>query len=406
MKEENNISIIFVGTLVPDEKEFHNPAFNRSGNLVQSGIVEGIVKQNIEIEVISSQPIPTYPKTVKLFLRKKTIFFKNITKLTIAPTFNLLIFREVFRGFFIFISVFKWFIKKRNKKRVIIVYNVYSPPIPFIYLIGKLTNSKSIAILYDLGKPPKSLSLNLIRRMIYKGVEFFAKFFIPKLDGRIVITREMANDYAPNKHFLLVDGGISSEVLSRLFPLKESENINETIFLSAGSLWEGNGTRMIIETLKKNQNPSIKLWFAGYGNDVDIIKKYSLIDKRVEYKGKLNLDELFEIYKSVDVLLNLRIIPKDEGKYLFPSKLLEFLAVGKIVISTDAVHIKEKYGHLCKVMNNANSDELSFIFDEYCRKSRKDIIIEGKKSREEIIMTHSWDNRSIEILDYIKKEVL
>ena len=399
--DNDKLSIAFLGTLVPDSNEYHNPAFNRSGNMVQAGVIEGLNKQGVELKVLTSQPIPTFPRYNSIFLKRKSINYGQGITITIIPSINILVIREIFRGIYALISLIFWSIKNRKNKRCILVYNVYSPPLPFVYLIGKVTFSKTIAIIYDLGMPPKTLKLDFFRKFIYQCVELSAKFFIPRLNGRIVITEAIAQDYAPGKHFLMIDGGISSNIINRLFPLELKKNQTEVIFLCAGSLWNGNGVKLILDALKLNDNPNIRLWFAGAGQDLSLIKKAAETDSRIIYKGMLNLNELFQIYKSSDVLLNLRVISEEEGKYLFPSKLLEYLIIGKVVISTSAVHIKRDYGHLCKIIENVNPISLSELFNEIAEMPKDLMLNIGLKSREEMLNKHTWDNKSIEIHRYI-----
>lgn len=405
MPHNKNLSIAFLGTLVPDTFEYHNAAFNRSGNMVQAGLVEGFDKQGIELKVLTSQPIPTFPKSNTLFCKRKVVNFNQDIKVTTIPSLNILVIREILRGLYALLSLIAWAIKNRNKRRCIIVYNVYSPPLPIVFLIGKLTFSKTVAIIYDLGMPPKSLKLDAFRKFIYRCTELSAKIFIPRLDGRIVITEAIAYDYAPGKHFLMVDGGISLNIINRLFPLELTAQHSETIFLCAGSLWPGNGTRIILDAMKLNHKQAIKMWFAGSGPDVPFIEKASESDSRIEYKGMLNLDKLFQLYKSADVLMNIRVISEEEGKYLFPSKLLEYLAIGKLVISTSAVHIRRDYGHLCNIIEEVNPLILCGLLDEISSISNKVRFNIGLTARQEMLRNHTWEQKSIQIVSYINNKV-
>lgn len=402
---KDQLSIAFLGTLVPDSIEFHNPAFNRSGNMVQSGIVEGLYKQGIDLKVLSSQPIPTFPIYKSIFCNRIVVNYSQDIKITTIPSLNIVVLREIMRGIYALFSLIIWAIKNRHKRRCIIVYNVYSPPLPIVYLIGKLTLSKTVAIIYDLGMPPKSLKLDFIRRTIYQLVELTAKIFVPLLNGRIVITDAIAKDYAPHNHYLMIDGGISSEIVNRLFPLIQKEERVETVFLCAGSLWGGNGIQFILESMKINKNQSLRVWFAGNGPDISIIVNASKIDPRIEYKGMLNLDQLFALYKEADVLMNIRVIPEDEGEYLFPSKLIEYLTIGKHVISTQAVHIKRDFGHICTVLDKISPQYLSDSIDIIAELSSLELNEKGKQARNYMLNNYTWDKRSEKILNYINDVV-
>lgn len=396
-------SVAFLGTLVPDDKEFQNKALTPAGNLAQDGIVCGLSKLGFDMTVLSHRPIPSFPGDSTIFSSKRSLNYKNHIKLIVIPFLNILFLKTVTGAIYQFFGLIKWAYAHRKNQRFIVVYNPYTPPLPFVYWMGKLTGSKSVAILYDLGMPPRQLKLGRMKRMIYKFVEFFAKHFISRLDGRIVITENIARDYAPGKDFLLIDGGISDNIKDRLFDLVEKKNRNKTIFLCAGSLWGANGTELILEALKINRNPNIEMWFAGAGPDVDKIKLAAEKDKRIQYKGKLDLDQLFEVYKQVDVLMNLRINSEGEGDYLFPSKIIEYLTIGKYTISTRVVHIEKEYGDYCEILSRNNPIVLSELIDEIATLTEDELFKLGSKAREFMLQHHTWDQKSIRIKEYLNQ---
>jgi hypothetical protein len=398
-------SIAFLGTLVPDTDEFNNEAFYRSANLVQAGIMENLSKYS-ELKILSSQPIPTFPRGKSFFCTRKVLNYSENIKITTIPAINIVVLREIMRGIYAFFSLIFWAIKNYDKKRCIIVYNTYSPPLPIVYIIGKITNSKLLAIIYDLGMPPKSLKLDFFRKFIYQLVELSAKLIIPRLDGRIVITEAIAEDYAPGKHFLMIDGGISKDIVNYLFPLEYDEKRIDTTFLCAGSLWTGNGVRLLLDALKINKNSKIKIFFAGKGPDLDLILNASKNDVRIQYLGMLSTQELFEVYKKAHVLLNIRVIPCEEGRYLFPSKLLEYLVVGKFVVTTKAVHIEREYGNYCHVLNDIEPETISEMFDEVSEISNETFLNKGLNSRGYMLKNNTWEAKTKQIINYIQNEVI
>ena len=405
MSTSKNLSVAFLGALVPDTTEYQNIAFTRSGNMAQEGIVNGLYKQGVNLTVFSLRPIASFPKDKILFCGRKVIEYRKSLNIILIPFVNLIVLKTVLGAIYEFFALIKWAIKNRNNERCIIVYNTYTPPLPFVYWIGKITNSKSVAILYDLGMPPKQSRYSRFIKTIYRGVEFFAKRYIPRLDGRIVINEAIARDYAPGKHYILVDGGIGNNILTRLFNLKVGLRKKETIFLIAGTLSPSNGTRMIKEAMLLNKNPNIKVWFAGKGRELDYVKQLTKEDSRIEYKGMLNLNQLFELYKKIDVLMNLRVTADDE-LYLFPSKILEYLTVGKFVLTTSTAHIESEYGKFCSILDDNSPQTLALMMEKITNMSSSELIEKGIKSRKFMIETHTWDQQSLKILNYINNNVL
>ena len=397
------LSIAFLGTLVPDEPMYNNIAFARSGNTVQEGIVLGLREHKIDVTVLSQRPIASFPKNRILFCFKKTIIYRKSTKIILVPFINLKVIKTIFVATYDFFSLITWAINNRRNKRCILVYNPEIHPLPLVHLYAKMTMCKSVAILYDLGMPPKSLKLGRFRTLLSYISEFFTKKIVSHLDGRIVINENVVRDYAPNSHYLLIDGGINEHIVSKLFDLKlKSDLKKETIFLCAGTLWPINGTMVIMEALKINKNPCIKVWFAGSGIDQNLIESAQKNDLRIKYLGKLDINQLFAFYEEADVLMNIRVTEPSESLYLFPSKIFEYLATGKYVLTTSTAHLNKTYGHLCHVLKDNDPHTLAQAMNEIANMPKNELLNRGRIARQFILKNRTWDIQSTKILNYIE----
>lgn len=392
------MSIYFCTSVVPDNEKYQNSALNRSGNNALLGISDALWKEG-DCTIESCTPIPSYPRE-RLWIPGCVEVFPNGMEVNMLPTLNLKVLKNYYWGLASFFRIIKWRLKNKGKECAAIVYNLYSVPIELLYIVCKISNVKLYAILYDLGVPPKQLGLSKSTMMAYHLGEYFAKFFIKRLDGRIVINESIIKHYAPNEHYVLIDGGINEQIINRLFPLEPSEN-SDFVFVCAGMLWEQNGTRLILETLKQYPSLSIKVIFAGKGNDVELIKESAKRDNRITYLGMLTIEQLFKVYERADVLLNLRI--EEEIDFHFPSKLLEYLATGKYVISTSIAHAERDYGSLMGILKDITPQGLAKKMTETMGMGKYKLYEIGKSARDYMLKYRTWSYRTTEILNYIEK---
>ena len=404
--KEKNISIAFLGALVPDTVEYRNVALRRSGNLVQDGVTCGLKDAGAEVEIFSVQPRASYPKDRKLYYKGTCIRYKGMP-MHLVGFLNIVVLKTIWISIAEMLQIFKWALIKRHQNRVIMVYNTYTPPLPLVWLMGKLTRSKTFPILYDLGIPPKELNLGRLRMTIYGIVEFFSKVFIPMTDGRIVINEAIGEDYAHGKDYIIVDGGLSDDVLEKIETVKRAQEKREncvTLFLG-GLLSPINGSRLIGELLEKNKRSDFKIIVAGDGHDRKYIEQLAVrFPDRIVFLGMLSLDELFKVYNRCDVLMNLRILsPQD--RYLFPSKVIEYMATGIPVITTNAGHIKEKYGKYCFVLNDHSVESLSDVIDKVISMPWLDLNAMGLSAKTYMMETHTWRAQSKKIYQYIKDTI-
>lgn len=392
------MALLFLSSIVPDTPKYHNAAFTRSGNNVLSGIAESLWKDG-NCEMLSYAPMPSFPRG-SFFVKSSTEVFPSGMTVNYAPVFNVKAIKNVAEGLYTYFWILSWAKRHKGEDLKVLVYNIYDPPIDILYRACKIINVKLYVILYDLGVPPKRLGLSKLTMLSYRISERAAKKYIPKLDGRIVINESIIKNYAPGKDYILVDGGISNEVIANLFPLQEPKDENYT-FVCAGMLWDQNGTKLILDAMKVNTNDKIRVIFAGKGIDVPLIEEAAKKDNRIKYVGMLSMQELFKVYEGSDVLMNLRI--EEEIDFHFPSKLLEFMVMGKKVLSTNIAHAGRDYGEYIQILSDVTPEGLSKAMDEITKISKRDLYENGKKSRQFMLENHNWEKRTEEILEYMNK---
>lgn len=390
------MALLFISNIVPDVNKYQNEALNRSGNNVLIGIANALPTTE-NATIISMRPTPSFPKAQIWFGGEKALL-ESGKEIHIIPTLNIKIVKNVFWGIYMFFYVFIWAQKNIRQAKNVLVYNIYTPPISYLYSACKLSKSKLTAILYDLGVPPQRLGLSKLTMMGYKAMEKSAKKYIPKLDGRIVINESIVDYYALGKDFILVDGGVNEQVLNKLFKLNETSTDYYTLAL-AGMLWDQNGTKLILETLEKYPDLKVKVLFAGKGIDVDLIKEQAAKDERIMYMGMLSLQEVFKLYEQADILLNLRLA--EEVDFHFPSKLLEYMVTGKHVLSTPVAHAERDYGKYVSILKDMTPDGLYMKLNEIMSLGKNELYLRGTEARNFMLENRTWEKRTKEILVYI-----
>ena len=393
------MAVLFISSLTPDRKEYWTNAFARSGFNAIKGVgfsmADLIGHDNIEfVSMPSYQSFPNGP----LWLPKKIDTLENGMKVTILPTLNLKVVKTIHWSIQYANYIRKWAERHKGEDCKVFVYNTYHPSIDYIYKACKKAGVKLYCMLYDLGVPPKRLGLSKLSMYGYERAERIAEKYIPLLDGRIVINERIIEHYAPGKDYVLIDGGVTDQLISRLFPLKISES-KEYIFVLAGMLWDQNGTRLVLDALRKRPELNVRVRFCGNGNDVPIIKKAAETDTRIEYLGMLTQDELFKVYEDADVLLNLRIEEKED--FHFPGKFLECLSMGKLVLSTPIAHIERDYGKYVKVLSDVTGDGLAYVMDEITKIPKAQLLEKGKAARAFVLENRTWKRRTKDIVEYM-----
>lgn len=391
---------LFLGNIIPGDdldSRFH---VERATYLAQKGIIDALSKQVKNLVVLSYPQLPPVPKSRIVWLKQETRMINGV-KFVRLSSFNLPVLRIIYRNLVYLCYILYWCFKNQNKhnKLHIIQYNVSSPTL-IVTLFAKLFRCVHIsAFLYDLGMPPSSYNLSKMKKMVHRIIDAQAKCLIKYLDYSFAINNHVIEQYSKPEKSIIVDGGISSDVFKHL-PLPDKRDKSRFVLLIAGNLTETNGVRLLLEVSKEIVDKKIEFWFAGRGNMLNEILSQAQYDKRIVYKGFLSTDELFDVYSQTDVLLNLRLMPQNEGEYLFPSKFLEYLVTGRTVITTNFAHVKKDYGDICYVLDDNNLECLVRQIRQLQDDERDD---KFGKSQRYMLDTHTWDAQIGRILSFINK---
>lgn len=388
------------GGPVPETPEYLVPGFARSGNLAIQGIAEGLMRTGVDMTCYAAQPVQAFPRFRKLWCGKKTVRHASGLVVQMIPAINVLFLRELMRGIFAFFVILGWSFQKRLQQRYVIVYNLYTPPFVFLMAGARLCRCPIIPIVFDIGMPPHSLGR--LRDWIYRRLERRMHRYLSRADGRCVIVKAILGRYAPGRHALLLDGGVSPAILSHLFPLEPRAEAygDPVVLVCAGSFHPHNGAGLVLQMMRLNRDPRLRVRFAGSGPDVAAIKSFASEDSRVTYEGMLDLDGLFRCYREADVILNIRLTQALDTSTWFPSKVIEALAVGRLVLTTDVAHLRSVYGEYCLILDRETPEALSALVDEIIAMPRAERDAIGRSAREFMLREHTWDHQMKRVVRY------
>lgn len=394
------MKVFLMGAAVPETPEFMVPGFVRSGNMAMQGVSEGLHCTGVDLTCYGLQPMQAFPRFNRLFAWPLRVTFPSGLKVRYIPALNILMVREVMRGIYAFAAVLRWSLQSRKASRCILMYNLYNPPFGFLLAAARLCRCPIIPIVFDIGMPPHSMGR--LRDWIYRRLESRMHRYLSRADGRCVIVKSIVDRYAPGRHALLLDGGVSPAILSHLFPLEPRAEAygDPVVLVCAGSFHPHNGAGLVLQMMRLNRDPRLRVRFAGSGPDVAAIKSFASEDSRVTYEGMLDLDGLFRCYREADVILNIRLTQALDTSTWFPSKVIEALAVGRLVLTTDVAHLRSVYGEYCLILDRETPEALSALVDEIIAMPRAERDAIGRSAREFMLREHTWDHQMKRVVRY------
>lgn len=260
---------------------------------------------------------------------------------------------------------------------------------PGTYLIGLiLTFLKKIIkliIVLDVRTTPIKINNNLRTSFLFKTFRLSIVIAKKKYDGITILTqlmkKKIAADFNIDEKFIGVwTSGVASEIFdpSRYNGqiIKRNLGLEDKFVIFHHGVLEAGRTEGIVEAIKsleflKNQYKNLILFILGEGKALSIINKAikeNNVEEIVKIHSWVNYPEVPKYISICDVA----IVPlpyTENWKYQCPLKILEYLAMEKVVIVTDMPGIKEilddnRCGIYTSTINhNEISKAIAYVYD-------------------------------------------
>lgn len=305
-----NMKILFCGTMLPRKFETEITSLSSAANQFQHNLINEMRKQGNEVRVLSYIAFPVKQTYIEMITAEKetdiTYIFKqeNVVR-------SLLLYQQMIK------SSMQW-------ADIGISYNVIYPWFG-LSKISKRKRKTSVLVLADFYNNKKIRDL---RSWLYYKMQVRA---LKRYDKVVGLTANMQEWLLPQQQFVLMEGGIHWEDYE---DLQKKTRPNKTVqCMFSGVLSNDKGVSLLLEALKMIPD-EIRLVITGKGPCEQEIRAAARKDHRIVFLGQIPFEEYLLHLKESDILLNPRDMHFDNNEYNFPSKFLEYLATGNLIIST------------------------------------------------------------------------
>jgi glycosyltransferase involved in cell wall biosynthesis len=179
-----------------------------------------------------------------------------------------------------------------------------------------------------------------IMNIVYRLLSTVSK---PYINGAVCVNHILA-ERAPTKN-TIVFRGIPSVGLPKSLPNGNYDK-PEAIIMYAGKFDRVRGVHKFIDVADEHNRDGCKYWISGWGAEDDVNKIRERINRldndKIRYFGELPFNEYRMRCVQADVLVNPQNPHHTLSKYTFPSKILDFLSSGSVVITTDMADLRSE----------------------------------------------------------------
>lgn len=381
----NSTSIYFVSGFFPDQikteiTENSTSNIQSAADTLQKAMYNGFNEIFKNLTIINSPFTGAFPfKYRKLFI--SSCYYRNIYSI---GYFNLVAIKRLVISFKIYRLLRSELKKKSTHKPIYII--VYSIQLHHLLPVLKIKRNnpqiKIVLIVPDLLE--NMAGYNSLIYETYKAIEIkYFKKILKEIDKFVFLSEHM-NDYfkVDSRDYVVIEGIYDNSNHRNIEPSCKNKR---KIILYSGGLYEKYGILNLINAFKTIPDEDIQLILCGSGDCVDSIKSQAILDSRIKYLGIIDRNQVLEIQQQSMILVNPRTPTENFTKYSFPSKTMEYLASGSVVIMYRLDGIPKEYHDYFITPDNYSCNALADSINKVLYMTEEERYFFGKKAKDFIL---------------------
>lgn len=322
---------------------------NASAHISQRNLVEGIETcLKSEIDSIGLLSMAGYPKDNQLSI-PRIDFSDRESYQILAGCINILYLNKIAGKHSLEQETRKW-IENRYKdgeRLDVFIYAMTSANLCAASVIKKRIPKSHIHLIVPDLPQFMDLRMSKLKKML-KDLDWNLMLKQLHFIDDFVLYAESMLDFLDigNRPYRVMEGTINQSDINKLSSIQKHSKSGKTSVKSlmySGALSRDYGLNVLLD-LVEELDEDWQLWITGFGEFEDELKKKSIRNNKLKFFGFLeNRDELLTLESQATVLINARIPSREDANYCFPSKLFEYMLLGKPVISGKLRGIPEEY---------------------------------------------------------------
>jgi len=360
VRTRSECSVLFIGTLLNEEimekYEIKYPFL--AGNIQQRSYIESLIEAGINVELLTT--IITYRKKGAYYPKNTVIDPELNVRIEISPLIELTeirfltpIIKSIQTIFWALLATFSLLNLTKNRKYDFILFYNFLPFTVFPAIVARILFGIPIVIIYnDSYIGTESIQRRSLAKIL---TQTFNRF----IDGGFCVNKPLEK-LLKTKNTIIIRGYPS---IGMPYELPSCVHKSDKIVVMFSGMFDRiRGIDLFLEIIPEinKEMDGVEFWITGYGPDYDRIDKIlsSITETNVKFFGTLPYKEFTKRIVSADILMNLQNPNSPESTYNFPSKLLDFMSAGKIIISTDMSDLREYFSEIL-IIDGCDSNDIT-----------------------------------------------
>lgn len=377
--------ILSFGTLVDPAEVEHIPEAFEAANRFQFGLLSGLKERGVEeAEAITAFPIATVPRPRRLLVEEHRWESDGVGIL--APGFlNVPPIKPVW----VHAALRRAGLSRRQGVEAVLSYNAGPGPGSAALSVARTLGVPLISVVAEYSFERPRSPLRVIEWRWRTSV-------IKSSDGLVVLSGHVVTDLGMDVPWVKVDGGLSDD----WDELPRVDLLAKTI-VYAGTPAYVSGARLLLDAFRSIDDPEMRLVFAGRGGLMDEVRAAASVDPRIRIEGFLPRRDMQRLLAGATVLVNPRLSSEEENRFNFPSKILDYLASARPVVTTLAGDLDPVYREVAVPLLEETPTALARLLQELCARPEEELRELGARGRRFVLTERRWTDQAERVYELI-----
>ncbi|MDY3746327.1 MAG: glycosyltransferase [Lachnospiraceae bacterium] len=312
-------------------------SFSQAANNKVTGITKALLYNDCEVLILSSGLVNNktgrfYPEvSEKIDLAQ--VIYAGMRDIPVLGSFSAAV------------HMYRLICRLHAEKKIdnIIFYN-YKPEVALPALWAKKRLGIPITVEYEDGYSSIA-DIKGLKKLIFTKTE---KIVSKKIDSAILVSAQLQPLFSVPT--VVVRGVVNEDFYQECRNYKKRKNEKFTILYS-GDLGKTRGVGVLYDALGSFKE-DCRVVITGKG-------KLGANDPRIDFRGFVSYQEVKDLMKQADVLLQCQRTKDSFAQTSFPSKLFEYIATGNVIVSSAMDDVKRFAGDAIIYYENDDSKNLA-----------------------------------------------
>ena len=215
--------------------------------------------------------------------------------------------------------------------------------------------------------------------------------------GVVVFSAHLGRDLRPGRPWVRMVRPPALDLLNLTYVPPSSDT---HIIYYAGGSSEVGGADLYLQSIQYVQDPTYRFWFSGRGPLDETIRESAQRDSRITHWGFVSREKYCELLQQANVLVNPRPTRLPANRYNFPSKLMEYMAAARPIISTATADVGEHYSDAIVLLEDETPKGLGRLAQRVSRLPAKEQTALGLRALQ-CVQGQTWETQARLILDFM-----